>query len=79
MRQELISAIESIKWNELLSFQQESENLMYSTLNMDTAAVAAGIEKIHTEYDSAIQYIGGIFYLYIYVLILFPILCVIET
>lgn len=32
------------------------QNLLDATLNMDAAAVAEGIEKIHTEYASAIQY-----------------------
>ncbi|MDC7286921.1 ATP-binding protein [Blautia schinkii] len=56
IRQELTAAVESTKWNELLTFQQESENLLDATLNMDTAALAEGIEKIHTEYASVIQY-----------------------
>lgn len=56
IRQELASAIESTKWNELLAFQKESENLLYATLDMNTAAVASSIEKIHTEYTSVIQY-----------------------
>ncbi len=56
IRQELASAIESTKWNELLAFQKESENLLYAILDMNTAAVASSIEKIHTEYTSVIQY-----------------------
>ena len=46
----------STKWNELISFQQESEKLLNSTLDMNSEEVAAGIEKIHTEYTSSIQY-----------------------
>lgn len=48
IRQELRSATESTKWNELISFQRESERLLDATLNMDGNAVAKGIEKIHT-------------------------------
>lgn len=56
IRQELTTATESTKWNELISFQQESEKLLNSTLDMNSEEVAAGIEKIHTEYTSSIQY-----------------------
>ena len=56
LRQELTAATQSTKWNELLDFQQESEALLDATLNMEKERVAAGIEKIHMEYASAIQY-----------------------
>lgn len=56
IRQELTAAVGSTKWNELFTFWRESENLLDATLDMDTAAVAEGIEKIHAEYSSAIQY-----------------------
>lgn len=56
IRQELTAAVESTKWNEMLTFQQESEDLLDATLDMDATAVAEGIEKIHTEYASTIQY-----------------------
>lgn len=56
IRQELTTATESTKWNELISFQQESEKLLNSTLDMNSEEVAAGIEKIHTEHVSSIQY-----------------------
>ena len=56
LRQELTTAIESRPWNEVLLFQQESEKLLQSTLNMDTDTVAVQIEKIHNEYVSVIQY-----------------------
>ena len=49
-------AVESRKWNEMITFQQESEHLLEATLDMDEEAVEAGIEKIHTEYVSNIQY-----------------------
>ena len=40
----------------MLKFQQESEDLLDATLDMDGEIVAAQIEKIHEEYVSAIQY-----------------------
>lgn len=56
IRQELTAAVESTKWNEFLSFQRESEELLDATLDMDSDTVAEKIEKIHMEYASAIQY-----------------------
>ena len=56
IRQELTMAVESKRWNEMITFQQESDRLLDATLNMDNAAVAAQIEKIHHEYTSVIQY-----------------------
>ena len=56
IRQELIRATKRRKWNELIAFQRESEKLLDATLDMDETAVAKEIEKIHTEYVSAIQY-----------------------
>ena len=49
-------AVESRRWDELLMFQQESEQLLTATLNMDGEAVASQIEKIHNDYVSVIQY-----------------------
>lgn len=56
IRQELSIATESTKWNELIAFQQESERLLNSTLDMNCEEVAAGIERIHMEYISSVQY-----------------------
>ena len=56
IRQELIRAIRRKKWNELIGFQLESDDLLNETLNMNEKAVAEKIEKLHTEYVSAIQY-----------------------
>ena len=56
IRQELTHAVKRKKWNEMIIFQQESENLLEATLDMDEEAVAEEIEKIHTEYVSNIQY-----------------------
>lgn len=56
IRQELTAATESTKWNELISFQRESERLLDATLYMDGEAVAMGIEKIHMDFASSIQY-----------------------
>ena len=40
----------------MITFQQESEHLLEATLDMAEEAVAEGIEKIHTEYVSNVQY-----------------------
>lgn len=56
LRQELTAAVKKKQWNELLYFQMESEELLDAVLERDEAAVAAGIEKIHMEYASAIRY-----------------------
>lgn len=56
IRQELKNAVESKRWNEFDSFQQESENLLNATLEMDSRKVAEQIEKIHSQYVSVIQY-----------------------
>ena len=56
IRQELTRAVKKKRWNELLSFLQESSEILEATLEMDSEAVAAGIEKIHMEYVSSIQY-----------------------
>ena len=56
IRQELTNAVESKKWNEMLTFQQESEELLNATLDLENEAVAEQIEKIHDRYISAIQY-----------------------
>ena len=56
IRQELTAAVESTKWNEFLTFQRESEELLDATLDLDSDTVAEKIEKIHMEYASAIQY-----------------------
>ncbi len=40
IRQELITAVESKSWNEMLIFQQTSEEILNATLDMDTEKVA---------------------------------------
>lgn len=56
IRRELINAVKRRKWDEFITFQQESAALLDSTLDMNANAVAEGIEKIHMEYVSVIQY-----------------------
>lgn len=56
IRQELTNAVRSSNWDEMLAFQQASRQLLAATLAMDAQQVAAGIEKIHREYASAIRY-----------------------
>lgn len=56
IRQELLFAVRRKKWSELNLFLQDSEELLDVTLDLDEEATAEKIEKIHTEYVSAIQY-----------------------
>lgn len=56
IRQELITAVKSSNWDELIAFQQESRNLLMATLAMNEKQVAFEIDKIHSEYTSTIQY-----------------------
>ena len=56
IRQELIIAVKSSNWDELIAFQQESRNLLIATLAMNEKRVASEIDKIHSEYTSTIQY-----------------------
>ena len=56
IRQELITAVRSSTWDELIAFQQESRKLLTATLSMDEKQVAAEIDKFHSQYASMIQY-----------------------
>ena len=56
IRQEFVSATKSNKWSELDEFERQSDALLQATLDLDTEAVASGIEKIHSEYASVIKY-----------------------
>ncbi|MBE5875241.1 MAG: AAA family ATPase [Lachnospiraceae bacterium] len=56
IRQEFVGATRSNGWNELLEFQFSSMELLNATLDMEEVAVAEGIERIHSEYASVIQY-----------------------
>ena len=56
IRQELITAVRSSNWDEVIAFQQESRKLLMATLAMNEKQVASEIDKIHSEYTSTIQY-----------------------
>lgn len=56
IRQELITAVRSSNWDELIAFQQESRKLLTATLSMDEKQVADEIDKFHSQYASMIQY-----------------------
>ena len=56
IRQELLKATKRKQWNEFLTFQQASEDLLDATLDLNENAVAACIEKIHMTYVSQLQY-----------------------
>lgn len=56
IRSEFEEALEETKWNELIEFQRQSERLLEATLDMEGDVVAEGVEKIHSQFTSAIQY-----------------------
>ena len=56
IRSEFIEAVEENGWDEFLEFKQASDQLLTATLDMDEDAVAAAIEKVHTEYAANISY-----------------------
>lgn len=56
IRQELTAATRRKKWDEMITFQKDSEDLLEATLDKDSETVATVIEKIHMEYASAIKY-----------------------
>ena len=56
IRHELINAVKSTNWSDLIHFQYESNHLLDATLSMNTQEVEEQIQKIHSEYASSIQY-----------------------
>ena len=56
IRQEFLKAVRQKKWNEWIEFEKMSDELLDATLDMDEQAVADGIEQIHTQFVSSIQY-----------------------
>lgn len=56
IRLEFEEALEETKWNELTEFQRQSERLLEATLDMESDVVAEGIEKVHSQFASAIRY-----------------------
>ncbi len=56
IRLEFQNAVRMTKWNEMITFQKESEELLDAVLNLDEKKTAEQIEKIHQEYASAIRY-----------------------
>ena len=56
IRQEFILVTQNNDWSELLTFEQQSRKLLDATLDGEAAEVASGIEQIHTEFVSTLQY-----------------------
>ena len=50
IRHELNTAVKRNQWNEMITFQKKSADLLEATLDMDEKAVADGVEQIHQEY-----------------------------
>ncbi|RRK33700.1 AAA family ATPase [Schaedlerella arabinosiphila] len=56
IRSEFSKATRRKKWNELTELYVRSNELLQSTLDMDSNAVAELIERFHMDYTSALQY-----------------------
>lgn len=56
LRLELIKATKRNKWNDFITFQQKSYELLEATLDFDENAVAEYIEEIHNDYAPSITY-----------------------
>ena len=56
IRQEFVDAVSEDKWNELIEFEKESDEIFMATLEMDNDTVASGIEKIHNRFSSNFTY-----------------------
>lgn len=56
IRQELSAAVRRKKWNEMLTFQADSEALLAATLERNQVKVAETMEIIHNTYASVIRY-----------------------
>ena len=56
IRQELTAATRRTQWDEMITFQRESAELLDATLDRESEIVAETIEKIHKEYASTIKY-----------------------
>lgn len=56
IRSEFTDAVEENSWDEFIEFRKQSMCLLEATIRMDEEAVAEGIEKIHMEYASSVQY-----------------------
>ena len=51
-----MDAVEDDKWDELIQFERQSDELLEATLDEDADQVAICIDKIHQEYASVIKY-----------------------
>jgi hypothetical protein len=56
IREEFVNAMEDGGWSEVIKSIRLSEELLDATLQMDTKAVAAGIDVIHQEVTSILNY-----------------------
>lgn len=56
IRLEMGYAVESNPWKEMISFMRESDDILKATLVKDSERVALGMEKIHDDYMSILEY-----------------------
>ena len=56
IRQEFKNAVSEDKWNDLIEFEKESNQVLEATLDMDEEGLASSIEKVHNTYASNVYY-----------------------
>jgi hypothetical protein len=56
VREEFVNAMKGNKWSKIIKSIRASEELMEATLRMDADAVAAGIDAVHMEMTSILNY-----------------------
>ncbi len=56
IREEMGYAVEDSQWDEMVTFSKESKKILDATINKDEDEVASGIEMVHDEYVSAVEY-----------------------
>ena len=56
IRQGFKNAVSEDKWNDLIEFEKESNQVLEATLDMDEEGLASSIEKVHNTYASNVYY-----------------------
>ncbi len=56
IRTEFLNAIRETRWNEFITFQQLSDDILDATLEQNEQQLAQLLEQLHTDYASAIAY-----------------------
>lgn len=56
IRSEFVEATDDDRWTELIELQRKSDELLHAALNLNSDAVAWGVEEAHSTYTSILQY-----------------------